>query len=78
MVKTPGHTSGSCVFILDNIMFSGDTIFYHSYGRTDMPTGHQNEIFKSILNILNTFPDDMVIYPGHGNETTIKEEKKYY
>ena len=78
VIKTPGHTSGSCVFILDNIMFSGDTIFYHSYGRTDMPTGNQNQIFKSILNILNTFSDDMIIYPGHGNETTIKEEKKYY
>ena len=78
VIQTPGHTSGSCVFIMDNIMFSGDTIFYHSYGRYDMPTGNEMELYNSLQKLLKNFPDDMKILPGHSCETTIKEEKKFY
>ena len=76
MIKTPGHTSDSIsiYFKDDNTMFVGDFIFYHTIGRTDLPTGDYNEMKKSIEKIKKY--DNIKIYPGHGNVTTLIEEKE--
>lgn len=76
MIKTPGHTSDSIsiYFKNDNVMFVGDFIFYHSIGRTDFVTGDYTEMKKSIEKIKKY--DNINIYPGHGNNTTLREEKE--
>ncbi len=74
-IKTPGHTNGSVCFLADNCLFSGDTIFYLSIGRCDLPTGNFEEIENSIKNKIYTLCDDTVIYPGHGKSTTVGFEK---
>lgn len=81
-IHTPGHTKGSCCYIVTDDekdrLFSGDTIFYHSYGRTDLPTGSGATIIRSILDKLLVLDDNMEVFPGHGDTTTIDEEKKWY
>ena len=77
VLHTPGHTKGSCCYSFDNYLFSGDTLFFESIGRTDFPTGSYSEILKSVKRIVDTYKDDTKVYPGHGNETTIGNEKKY-
>lgn len=81
VILTPGHTSDSIsfYFVKDNIIFCGDFIFYHSIGRCDLPTGNEEEMRKSIEKI-KMFSNNVTLYPGHGRETTIGEEKKnnYY
>jgi glyoxylase-like metal-dependent hydrolase (beta-lactamase superfamily II) len=61
----------------EGILFSGDTLFCRSLGRTDLETGSTDMIVDSILNKLLVLPDEVVVYPGHNNKTTIGEEKKY-
>ncbi|SDC22448.1 Glyoxylase, beta-lactamase superfamily II [Desulfurella multipotens] len=75
VIETPGHTIGSiCLFNKDNhVLFSGDTLFYESIGRYDLPTGNYNQLMKSLKKIL-TLDDECVVYPGHGPKTTIKHE----
>lgn len=73
---TPGHTDGSAVFIVDDMIFSGDTLFYESVGRTDFPTGNTAELIKSVKK-LYALGDDYKVYPGHGEPTSIFHEKKY-
>lgn len=74
--ETPGHTKDGVCFVCEKekIIFSGDTLFYHSIGRTDLEGGDYNKIQKSLEKIL-AYPDDFKIYPGHGPETTIGEER---
>lgn len=76
MVRTPGHTNDSIsiYFKDDNVMFVGDFIFYHTIGRTDLPTGDYDEMKKSIEKIKKY--DNIKIYPGHGSVTTLMEEKE--
>ena len=78
MIQTPFHTEGSCCFYLESesILFSGDTLFYSSIGRTDLPTGSNKTVISS-LDKLAKLPDDVVIYPGHGIKTSIKREKEF-
>ncbi len=77
VIHTPGHTKGSCCYLFnDNILFSGDTLFQVSVGRTDFPTGSMSELNNS-LNKLKKLDDTVKVYPGHGAETTIGFEKKY-
>lgn len=77
VIHTPGHTKGGVCYELDDkYLFSGDTVFYHSYGRTDFYGGDFNELENSVKKILNT-DIDKIIYPGHGESTTIKEEKHF-
>ena len=76
VIETPGHTKGSICFLMDNILFSGDTLFNLSVGRTDFPNGDYSVLMKS-LNKLKELPLDTVVYPGHNDETTIKYEIMY-
>jgi hydroxyacylglutathione hydrolase len=78
-IHTPGHSSGSCSFILDGypVVFVGDTLFAGSIGRTDLPGGDYNTLLNSVREKLFILPDNFKAYPGHGPETTIGYEKKY-
>lgn len=75
--ETPGHSKGSTVLLIDGILFSGDTLFFQSIGRTDIPFADQMEIYQSIKKLYQIFKDDTICYPGHGRHTTIGHEKKY-
>jgi len=78
-IYTPGHTKDSMCYLLDNDLFTGDTLFDRSIGRTDFPTGNTLEMRNSLKKILS-FNKDFIIYPGHNNTSTINEqkEKNYY
>lgn len=71
---TEGHTPGSVMFILKDIIFSGDTIFKGTIGRTDFEFGDSNKMRESLIKILNNLNNNYTIYPGHGNPTTLNEE----
>jgi len=75
ILHTPGHTPGSISVAVGNCVFTGDTLFHTSIGRTDFPGGSHKEIIKSIKNKLFTLPEDTVVYPGHGESTGIGYEK---
>jgi len=79
VIATPGHTEGSCCYYAknENILFSGDTLFQESIGRTDLPTGRAAQLIKSIREKLFILPDDTLVLSGHGDQTTIGEEKQY-
>lgn len=76
---TPGHTSGSVCYLIpsESVLISGDTLFSESLGRTDFPTGNQSMIIRSITERLFALPEDTMVYPGHGDMTTIGHEKVY-
>ncbi|MDD5069704.1 MAG: MBL fold metallo-hydrolase [Candidatus Omnitrophica bacterium] len=76
IIKTPGHTPGSVSLKIANWLFTGDTLFYHSIGRTDIPLASTDVILSSITNNLFSLNDNLIVYPGHGSSTTIGEEKK--
>ena len=75
VIHTPGHTPGGSSFKIDNNIFTGDTLFKGSIGRTDFPKSSLEEIMHSVKEVLAKYPDDTVVYPGHGPSTTIGEEK---
>ena len=79
LIATPGHTSGSCCYYFEegNILISGDTLFEESVGRTDFPTGSTSELIRSVKERIFVLPDDTVVYPGHGEITTVGHEKMY-
>ncbi|MBQ7608196.1 MAG: MBL fold metallo-hydrolase [Desulfovibrionaceae bacterium] len=78
ILETPGHTPGSVSFYFpeSNLVFTGDALFYHSVGRTDFPLGDSDTLLTSIRTKLFTLPDSTRVYPGHGPETSIREEKQ--
>lgn len=78
-IATPGHTAGSGCFYFeaDKILISGDTLFQESVGRTDFPTGSMSTLVRSIKEKLMVLPEDVKVYPGHGESTTIGYEKAY-
>ena len=75
VIHTPGHTQGSMSYLVDNTLFSGDTLFKNTYGRCDLPGGDFEQIKKSLTEKLFVLPDDVVVYSGHGEKTTIGYEK---
>ena len=79
VIYTPGHTIGGCCYYIpeEKALFSGDTLFHGSVGRTDLPTGSMGQLVNSIRDRLFVLPDDTKVYPGHMEETTIGYEKKY-
>ena len=76
IIHTPGHTAGGICLYVDKVLFSGDTLFNRSIGRTDLPTGDQAVLLSAIKKKLFILPDQTVVYPGHGEFTTIGEEKQ--
>ena len=80
VIHTPGHTKGSvCLYCEEyKMLFSGDTIFRGTWGRTDLPTSSLEDIMNSITNKILVLPGDTIVYPGHGKSTMIKEEEMIY
>ena len=77
-IATPGHTLGGMCYLTSNgELFSGDTIFHGSIGRTDFKGGSLENIKHSVKDIIFKLPDETVLYPGHGPQTTIKVEKRF-
>jgi glyoxylase-like metal-dependent hydrolase (beta-lactamase superfamily II) len=76
---TPGHSPGSISYYCreDNCVFTGDALFRHDIGRTDLWGGNEETLVNAIRNKLLTLPDDTEIYPGHGPASTVKEEKQH-
>lgn len=78
VIATPFHTKGSCCYYIESekIIFTGDTLFFTTIGRTDLPTGSQRTVASS-LKKLKDLPDGIKVYPGHGALTDLDREKKY-
>lgn len=76
VLHTPGHTPGSVCLLAENTIFSGDTLFQGSCGRTDLPGGDWATILKS-LHRLSLLEGNFWVYPGHGGSTTLREERQY-
>lgn len=74
VIHTPGHTAGSISILVEDALFSGDTLFKGSYGRTDFPTGNPLEMIKSVKKLL-ALPADTIVYPGHEQSTIIGDER---
>lgn len=77
VLETPGHTPGGVCYYMDGIVFAGDTLFKDSVGRTDFPNGSYETLMESIRAQLYKLPDNTIVYPGHGPETTVAYEKQY-
>ncbi len=75
VIHTPGHSEGGICLYTPGCVFVGDTLFYGSIGRTDLPGGDYDLLISSIKSKLFSLPDDTVVYPGHGPETQIGKEK---
>lgn len=79
VIYTPGHTGGGvCYYLKDKgILFSGDTLFHESVGRTDLPTGNHEQLMESVNGRLLVLQDETEVYPGHGRPTTIGHERSF-
>ena len=76
VLHTPGHSPGSICLAGHGVVFSGDTLFNYSIGRHDLPGGSYSQIMNSLQTKLMVLPDDTVVYPGHGPDTTIGAERR--
>lgn len=79
VISTPGHTKGGVCYLdeKDKVIFTGDTLFCESIGRTDLHGGSMNALASSVLDTLFSLSEEYTAYPGHGQETSIAHEKKY-
>ncbi len=76
VLHTPGHSPGGICLLSDQVVFTGDTLFQFGIGRTDFPGGDYATLLRSIRDKLLTLPDDTIVYPGHGDATTIGAERQ--
>ncbi len=79
VIETPGHTAGGCCYYIaeEETLFSGDSLFCASIGRTDFPTGSSSQLVRAVRDKLLVLPEDTMVYPGHMEETTIGYERKH-
>lgn len=77
ILDTPGHTRGGISIVINDTVFTGDTLFSGSVGRSDFPGGSHDVLIESIKTKLLALPEETIVYPGHGPSTTIGREKKY-
>ena len=79
VLHTPGHTPGGCCYYIpyEKVMFTGDTLFAGSVGRTDFPGGSMSDLIRGIKDKIMTLPTDINLLPGHEGPTTIEEERMY-
>lgn len=77
IIHTPGHSQGGLCYLIENNLFSGDTLFNESIGRTDFEDGDYDTLIKSIKEKLLPLDESTIVYPGHGPSTTIEHEKKH-
>ena len=75
IIETPGHTPGGCSFLIDDVIFVGDTLFQGSIGRTDLPGGDRKILDKSLIKLINKLNPKTTVYSGHGPSTSIGFEK---
>ncbi len=78
VLHTPGHTPGGISLLGENILFTGDTLFAGGIGRTDLPGGSHDTLLRSIKERILSMNDKIIIYPGHGPESTIGGEKQSF
>lgn len=76
VIHTPGHSPGNVTYKIGSDLFVGDLIFQSSIGRTDLPGGDYNQLIQSVEEKIFVFPDDFIIHPGHGPDTTVGSEKR--
>ena len=76
VIATPGHTDGSLTFKTGDMLFTGDTLFFETVGRTDFPTGNREELIRSVKKLFALI-GDYKVYPGHEDFTTLSHERKY-
>jgi glyoxylase-like metal-dependent hydrolase (beta-lactamase superfamily II) len=76
VIMTPGHTDGSATFVVNDMLFTGDTLFLGSVGRTDFVTGNRDDLIKSVKKLF-ALNGDYSVYPGHDEFTTLEHERKY-
>ncbi len=76
VIATPGHTDGSVCFMVENALFTGDTLFLGSVGRTDFRSGNREDMVNSIKKLFN-LEGNYTVYPGHDEFTTLERERKY-
>ncbi|NMA07457.1 MAG: MBL fold metallo-hydrolase [Ruminococcaceae bacterium] len=76
VLSTPGHSKDSVCYLTEEALFSGDTLFFESIGRTDFPGGDFGEMKKSLKKLRDMEIDDIAVYPGHGASTDLKYERE--
>ena len=77
VMHLPGHTLGGVAYEIGDALFTGDTMFCRSYGRTDFPGGDMGQLFSSIRRLLKS-EENRTVYPGHGPATTLFDEREFY
>ncbi|MEZ4357019.1 MAG: MBL fold metallo-hydrolase [Eubacteriales bacterium] len=75
VLNTPGHTPGCVSYIIEDAIFTGDTLFYRNIGNTSFPHSDEGQIRHSVKVVLGGLQKDYIVYPGHGPKTTLKDEK---
>ena len=76
VIETPGHTKGSVCYLVGDDIFTGDTLFFHSYGRSDLYSGNQQELMKSLLKF-DQMPDQVRVFPGHNETCTMADNRGF-
>lgn len=77
LLYTPGHSQGSISLLIEDTVFSGDALFNFSIGRTDLPGGNYQQLIDAVSEKIFVLPDETIVLPGHGPETTVGREKKF-